>query len=90
MARPKRSGAHAAAMVAHDDLSATTPACPASRNARRYTPEIAERILGELQKYRPPLSVCGDDGMPAVGIDDELGFIARNTRSINWSRQSSD
>jgi hypothetical protein len=69
-----------AAPAAADDLSATTPASPANRNASRYTAEIAERILNELQTGRSLLSVSRDDGMPSYATI--YGWVVRNVEGF--------
>jgi hypothetical protein len=76
----------AAETTAHDP-AASTPASPANRNARRYTAELAERILNEVQSGRALLSVCRDDGIPNYHtvygwvLRDVEGFAARYARA---------
>ena len=76
----------AAATTAHDQ-AASTPASAANRNARRYTAELAERILNEVQSGRALLQVCRDDGIPAYAtvygwvVRDVEGFAARYVRA---------
>src|SRR5258708_3867252 len=72
--------------MAHDP-SASNPASPRSRYARRYTAELAERILNEVQSGRALLSVCRDDGIPAYAtvygwvLRDVEGFAGRYARA---------
>jgi hypothetical protein len=80
MALANETTALAAATAAPEDPSPTAPACPAARNARRYTPEIAARILGELEKSRSLLSICQDEGMPSYRT--VYGWVLRNVEGF--------
>jgi transposase-like protein len=71
--------------IPHD--ASITAASPMSRYARRYTPELAERILNEVLTGRALHRVCRDEGIPAYPtvygwvLRDVEGFAARYARA---------
>jgi hypothetical protein len=72
------------------------PACPAPRFAGQYTPELAARILGELETGRSLHSVCRDDGIPCYAtvhgwvVRDVEAFAARYRRGARAIRYSTE
>jgi hypothetical protein len=64
-------------------------ASPVSRFARRYTPELAARILNEVESGRALQNVCRDDGIPPYPtvygwvLRDVEGFAGRYARACD-------
>jgi transposase-like protein len=75
------------ATIPHD--ASITTASPRSRYARRYTPELAERILNEVLTGRALHRVCRDDGIPPYPtvygwvLRDVEGFAGRYARACD-------
>jgi hypothetical protein len=73
--------------IAHD-AAVDAPALP-GRYARRYTPDLAERILSEVESGRALHRVCRDEGIPPYPtvygwvLRDVEGFAGRYARACD-------